>query len=324
MSRLSREPLFHSILKQARDRSLRQPLLVGVSGGLDSVVLLRIIDQVAKVLSLPVAVASVHHGPSPVPEQAAFRDSALQFVRSLSEEIERPFFSLQSELVLNSEAELRTFRFEALKKIEEEWGHSSSRWVFAHHADDLLETRLIQLIRGGGASALFAQAEFGEKIWRPLNLVSRRELRELAERQDWSWREDPSNQKVDALRNWLRIDWLPQLEKKREGSLLSLARSLDQLAETFDRRLPNQNQNPFKNKLSIADWPELDVRTKRDRVWDFLRNLQLLSYTQHHINEIIKRADSSQKASFVLLDRTWSWEPGFLRVHEPSQSDKPQ
>ena len=327
---LKHEPLFHQILKNARDHNrTERPWLIAVSGGLDSIVLLHVIAQVVHALNHPAAVGFVHHGPSEDRNLMAFRDSCKKFVEDHAHRLGLPFFVKRSDQALKSEGELRDFRRGSLDQIEHLWGVGQTFWVYGHHANDLLETRLLQLIRGGGSQALLTQSEFGAKIWRPLSRYTRQEIKELAGRMQWSWMEDPSNQQCEPLRNWIRKTWLPALDEKRSGSLRTLAHSFDRIAEELTQSRyefvsPQETHPSGENCLTLEGWKELSYREKCQKVWVFLRQNGIFSYTEQHIQEVVKRCDGDRRRSFVLLDRIWSWEPCFLRVELPSQSDNPQ
>lgn len=174
--------------------------IVAVSGGVDSVVLL---DLLASQPGLDLVVAHFDHGIRP--DSAADRE----FVERLAQGYGRPFEYAQGKLGAEaSEETARQARYEFLGSIKKR--HKADAILTAHHQDDVIETAIINLIRGThrkGLSSLKSTA----RVIRPLLDYSRPDIEGYAKRRGLEWRDDPSNADTRYLRNYVRLAIVPQL-----------------------------------------------------------------------------------------------------------------
>ncbi len=116
--------------------------------------------------------------------------------------------------------------------------------ALGHHRDDQAETVLMRLMRGAGAAGMAAMADRGPgRLIRPMLSISRAEIREFLETRATPFVEDSSNASLDILRNRIRADLLPMLEREYapglSGRLVELAsemRSLDELVSAIAAR----------------------------------------------------------------------------------------
>lgn len=183
---------------------------VGLSGGVDSVVLTHLLFGLQKKLNLKLSAVYVHHGLS----QNA--DDWAKFCEVFCTRLEIPFqerrIKLNQESSFGLEAEARNKRYEI-------YANSSAEIVaLAHHADDLNETVLMNLLRGGGVHSLAAMPTWrlfneNKRLWRPLLGVTKNELQAYALENKLSFVEDESNAEHKFRRNWLRHTILPLLDK---------------------------------------------------------------------------------------------------------------
>lgn len=201
-------------------------LCVGLSGGLDSVVLLHLLHKTRLAPGLVVSALHVHHGLS------AQADEWAQFTARLCEEWSIPF-SVRHVAVKPQgdglEAAARAARYGAFEQSD------ADVLLLAHHANDQAETVLFNLLRGSGVSGLSGmpvQRMLGEKlIVRPLLGVGRAELLTYAQAHGLHWVEDESNASLAFSRNHLRHAVLPQLAKRYPSVVSTLARTAGHLAE---------------------------------------------------------------------------------------------
>lgn len=177
-------------------------VLIAVSGGVDSVVLL---DRVIR-NGMEVGVAHVHHGLRPD------SDEEYEFVRRLADSYDVPFHGKRFAFPNGgSQAAYRTARYAFFEKVMRAFGYT--QLMTAHHADDQLETVLIQLHRNVvEVTGIPERRPFaGGELVRPLLSEPKRELIAYAERHRLEWREDSSNATSDYLRNQVRHQIVPQL-----------------------------------------------------------------------------------------------------------------
>jgi len=213
-------------------------VLVAVSGGVDSTVLLHALVSLPKRLGLRVAAGHVNHG-----LRAAESDADETFVGELAEQLAIPFRAYRvwpkrlregasSRTRPTLQEACRRLRYEALAAQCADLG--LEHVVTAHTADDQAETVLLRLLRGTAGDGLAGIPERSSdgRIVRPLLAVTRAEILDYAGRHGLHWREDPSNLSEAYARSRLRTRWLPDLARDFNPGLL---RSLCRLAESQRR-----------------------------------------------------------------------------------------
>jgi tRNA(Ile)-lysidine synthase len=220
------------------------PLLVAVSGGLDSVTLTHCLSEAG----FSVVIGHVHHGL----RESADRDEAL--TRDLAIELGCRFESVRLHLEKKPgkslQEEAREARYAALGRMADQVG--ATGLVTAHHADDQAETVLINLARGAGPRGLGGMAAVSPvpgrpdlTLYRPLLERTREEIEGLAQSRGFRWHEDPSNRDVSYRRNAIRTTLLPVLhEIFGRGASRAIARSARLL-----RDYENTELAPMSEKL---------------------------------------------------------------------------
>ncbi|MCL2746784.1 MAG: tRNA lysidine(34) synthetase TilS, partial [Coriobacteriia bacterium] len=109
--------------------------------------------------------------------------------------------------------------------------HSSGRIITAHTRDDRIENFFTRAIYGSGLGGLAGMAPRRGRIIRPLLDIDRTELRRWLTMQEYSWREDPSNQDTSRTRAFIRAHIVPEAEKLRPNFRENLARTMDLVAD---------------------------------------------------------------------------------------------
>ncbi len=287
-------------------------LLVAVSGGRDSMVLLSLLLRYQRRFDYELSVAHVHHGPSRDRLQQKFRDQACSSVRGVCLKYGLRFltnknFPAPGEGGPLDESSLRRFRLSYFRRWMEEFDFL----VLGHHARDVLETRLMRLIRGTGPFGLMAMSEQSERSLRPLLKWEPEDLEGWARWHEVSFCEDPSNASLGPFRNWIRHKWLPELEKKRPGALRALSRSLTLLAEGRTEALDPLLSVGRKGALSVQllrdkfdFWTSVEKRTCVAMV---LRAFSTESVSSSRVDEVLKRLQTQQKTSFAFRVAGLDW-----------------
>lgn len=303
----------------------KEKFLLAISGGLDSTALFYVFDHLKKHFQLSFSVAYFHHGPSSNVLQLDYRFKAFKVVEKLCLNHGVEFFSnyagqnpqtfLQDwSQELSSEAKYRQARqifFDSLML-----DHGFSRLVLAHHSSDLLETRLLRMIRGVGPQGLTAMVFDDGKKLRPFLTVSREELAFYVKEKQGAWLDDPSNKDLLPLRNWLREKWLKDLHKKQPGALKALSRSLDLLLRETDR--PTFITDCLEGKsVNLSELLCLNLDQKKQVLATYMKSQGLKNYGLSHINEVLKRLDTEKKShTFHLLGHRWTVDAGRMGVQE--------
>ena len=202
-----------------------QRVLVAVSGGLDSIVLLDALHQLTPDLDLTLAVGHVNHGTR---GEASDRDAA--FVESIATMYELPFAghvipeeAWEPHRQLGYEASARAIRYEALERMASEL--DMDRIALAHTLNDQAETLLYRLARGTGPTGLVGIPAVRGPYIRPLLSVPRIDIEAYARERTLAWREDESNRDLSIARNRIRHRVIPELEAINPRVLNSLQRA---------------------------------------------------------------------------------------------------
>ncbi|MBU3724807.1 MAG: tRNA lysidine(34) synthetase TilS [Burkholderiaceae bacterium] len=216
------------------------PLVVGLSGGLDSTVLLHVMWRTQQTLpqTFSLSAIHVHHGLQPAAD--GFKAQAESLCTALAVPLRVIKVSIpQQEIAdLGMEAAARKYRYQAFAEHLPE----QAVLALAHHRDDLLETALLQWIRGAGLEGLSAMTRLSSAAfncrhitrWRPFLDQSRQVLLDYARAEGLHWVEDPSNDDTDLARNRIRHEVMPVLRSLREGADSAMARTIGHLQTARD------------------------------------------------------------------------------------------
>jgi len=187
-------------------------VVAGLSGGPDSTALLCLLVETAGDLDLRIHGAHYNHG-----LRGSEADADEAFVREQCRRHGVPFSSDRAvagpDAGENMEQWAREARYRFLLQLRDDLGFR--RVAVGHTRDDLAETLLMRLIRGSGGSGLACLRPVrGDGVIRPLIDLSRSELLALLEERGEPWREDPSNSDQARVRNRVRHELIPLLERK--------------------------------------------------------------------------------------------------------------
>lgn len=223
--------ILDTIRKTIERRGLFPPgarVVAGVSGGADSVALLRILHA----LGTPLTVAHLNHR-----LRADESDADEAFVRELADELQLPVCvksvdvkALADSGGLSIEMAARRARHAFFEAFE------GATIALAHHAGDQAETFILRLARGAGAEGLcgmdYIQRIGSLRLARPLLDIPRTEILAWLRAGGWTWREDASNTDENFLRNRVRHTILPLLEQELNPNIReTILRTMDILRE---------------------------------------------------------------------------------------------
>jgi tRNA(Ile)-lysidine synthase len=203
-------------LLQAGDR-----VAVAVSGGADSVALLRALLELRSELGLVLAVAHFHHG-----IRGAEADADQEFVRELAAKFDLEFHLAAGDAPAHARLEKSSLE-SAARELRHGWfarlvgENCVTKVATAHTLDDQAETVLMRLLRGAstrGLAGIFP-AHQQRHLIRPLLAVTRREVEAYLKALGQSWREDSTNRDFSHTRNRVRHQLLPLLEREFNPAL---------------------------------------------------------------------------------------------------------
>ncbi len=207
---------------------LKGKILLAVSGGLDSVVLTKLCHD----LDLNASLAHCNFN-----LRGAESDADEDFVMNLAEDLDLEVFvesfdteNYAKENKLSIQMAARELRYDWFTELAEQLQFDYV--LTAHHADDNLETFLINALRGTGLDGLLGIPEVNGLFVRPMLPFSRESILDYATKNNLKWREDSSNASTKYLRNKLRHDVVPTLKELNPQLLQSLSKTQNYLQDS--------------------------------------------------------------------------------------------
>ncbi len=231
MRRKTEEKIF-SYLEQYHMICPHDHIVLGVSGGADSVCLLIVLWEYAKRTPLTLSVVHVNHGIRP----DAARDAG--YVEALCGKYEIPFYLIKTDVREFAEREKcseedagRRIRYEAFRRIAKETG--ANKIAVAHNCNDRAETMLFHLFRGSGLKGLCGIRPLRQEIIRPLLCLERTEIEEYLTERQINWCKDSTNDTDEYARNRIRHHILPYVERELvPGCVGRMTNTAELLTET--------------------------------------------------------------------------------------------
>lgn len=205
-------------------------LLIAISGGMDSVVL----TYLCKEAQLNMALAHCNFN-----LRADESDGDEDFVLQLAEDLDLEVFVESFDTAQYAQDSKQSIQM-AARELRYNWFLELSNQLgfdyvlTAHHADDNLETFLINFTRGTGLEGLTGIPEVNGKFVRPLLPFSRSEMEAFAKENQLKWRDDSSNTSTKYLRNKLRHDVIPILKEINPNLLQNFATTQSNLKDSQD------------------------------------------------------------------------------------------
>ncbi len=212
-------------------------LVLGLSGGVDSVVLLSILASFSIKLKFNLTAFHVNHGISPNANK--WEKFCIDLCSTNGIQIKTDKIKVSRLSGTSLEANARDARYKLFRSLK------ANYLLLAQHQDDQAETLLLQMLRGAGVKGLGAMPvirsqieEVGDKvldsgpqILRPLLNVTRSEIEDYAQEYKLSWVTDESNNNVSFNRNFLRHKIFPLLEKRFPSYRTTFLRTSQHMAE---------------------------------------------------------------------------------------------
>ena len=209
-------------------------VVIGISGGPDSVCLLDFLCELKKERNLSLYVVHVHHG---LRGESADQDE--QFVRNLCKQYEVPYYCFYEKVKERADREKisieeagRLCRYEKMEQVRKET--KSDYIAVAHHANDQAETILFHLVRGSGIEGLKGISPKREHIIRPFLNVTKQEILEQLKKKHLSYRIDETNEEIVYTRNKIRHQWIPMMQQVNEEAVQHICQAAELMAIAND------------------------------------------------------------------------------------------
>ncbi len=276
-------------------------LVVGLSGGIDSVVLLHLLVRGLHLSPRRISALHVNHQLSP--RAAGWATFCRRWCRILG--IRLRVVKVVVKRGNSTEAAARSARHAAFA------ASGADIVVLAHNRDDQAETVLLQLFRGAGPRGLAAMPAFrpggphAPAVLRPLLDMSRKAIAEYASRHGLQWVEDDSNEDRHYMRNLLRHNVLPLIEERRAGAKAVLARAARLQAEAADLQdalaLIDLGGDLPQGQLDLLPLRVLEPYRARNALRLFLRGNGLPMPDADRLEELLRQALTAGRDAAVCM-----------------------
>ena len=285
-------------IREAIDRHNLIPagenVIAGVSGGADSVALLRALHQ----LGIPITVVHLNHQ-----LRGAESDADERFVHELTEELGLPLIAKSVDVQQLAETTRLSLEMAARMARHNFFSEFPNTVIaLAHHADDQAETFILKLARGAGTEGLggmsFTQTIGRLRLIRPMLGIPRTEILQWLEKNHFAWREDASNADETFLRNRVRHTILPLLGNELNPNIReTILRTMNILREENDW----MDGMISDSRFPIADLP-IAARRRLLRKWLFDQGAEEVGFDA--VEQILSLMDSGKGTTiFELNDR---------------------
>lgn len=271
-------------------------LVAGLSGGIDSVVLLHSLESAAKKIGCELAALHVNHQINPAAR--TWVRSCQAYCRTLG--VPLTVVNVKVPRAASLEAAAREVRYAAFRAVP------ADCVVLAHNLDDQAETLLLQLFRGTGVKGASAMPVFsagkGVAILRPLLGTSRAEIAAYAEAHQLRWVEDDSNANCDFDRNFLRHRVLPVIAERFPAYRTTLARASRNFADAalLLDELAQIDADGTSARLKLAALRALGKPRARNAVRHFLATHGVMMPSESRLNECVRQARDARGGRFAV------------------------
>ena len=275
-------------------------VIVGVSGGADSICLLHFLNSIKDKINLKITAVHINHL-----MRGEESDEDCKFVINFCKNLNIPIKVFSFDIYKKSEEENisieeagRKYRYFTFNKVLEE--EKATKIAIAHNKDDNAETMFMNFFRGTGLKGLSGIVYKREKIVRPLLDCLRKDIEKYCEKNNIGYRNDSTNSMDIYTRNKIRLNLLPMIKNEFNPNIIdnlsNMSKNfyeedkfLDNLSkEALDKVLVEKNEN--KISLKINDIENFDnvikKRLLRLCLTNFNKDLYNISY--EHINMIIR------------------------------------
>ena len=257
--------------------------LLGLSGGADSVALMLLLLPSIRANRIRVEAVHVNHG-----LRGTESDDDERFCCEFCKKESIPLYIHRADLSgRKDEASAREARYAAFRKRYTETG--ADGLILAHHADDQAETFIMRLLRGAGPDGLECMKtdEYvgGIRILRPMLSLRREEIRDALRADGISWREDATNTDTSFLRNRIRYELIPVMNRISEKAVDKICRAasltgedshvLNAMAEELLDRISDERR---LDAYELAKEPTA-IRRRALRIWWQLHGPVLKEHT---------------------------------------------
>lgn len=314
MKKPGKNTLIRSVQQFIHEQSLvvsGNHLILAVSGGIDSMVLLDVMAKLQRPFRLKLAIAHVNYqlrGSESDKDEAFVKKTALRYrIPLYTKRIDAGLKAKQRKRSIQETA--RDIRYSFFDTLKEKL--NADAIVTAHHSDDNTETVLINLIRGSGVDGLAGIPIRRDSIIRPLLCADRGQIQEYAAEYRIHFRNDASNKKEEYTRNFLRNTVIPAVKKRINPSLNETLGHTSTVLRSVSEFLNAETDRVFKRSVKANEIP----------VKPFMKHQQIIqqSVIRRLLNDLdiepsftriasLQQLLKQQKGSIIQLGNGWTAE----------------
>ncbi len=259
-------------------------IVVGVSGGPDSICLLHILNEIKNEFNFKIYVAHINHM---IRKEA---DEETEYVKNFCKNLGIECYikridvtKIANNLKRGTEETGRQIRYEFFNEVLEKT--NSNKIATAHNNNDKVETILMNILRGSGTSGLKGiEAIRDEKYIRPLINVSREEIEEYCKTNKLEPRIDKSNNENIYTRNKIRNIVIPYIKKEFNPNIIKTINRLSDVANEENEFINKITEETFKNICIKVDKNQIILDLKKFNCLELVIKRRIILYT---INKLL-------------------------------------
>lgn len=238
-------------------------VVIGISGGADSVSLFHFLYEIKEEYSLKLVGVHIHHG---IRGQDADRDA--EYVRQLCNKYNVDFelfkYDIHSEakkMRLTDEEAGRKIRYEVFNSVLEKYG--SGKIAVAHNMNDQAETLLMRICRGTGLKGLTGILPVRDNIIRPLIECSRESIEEYCKINHLQYQKDYTNEMDIYTRNKIRLKLIPMIKENLNPSIIPVLSRMREMLQDEEDYIEIQAKRAYEECLNLKSKDKVSVNIEK-------------------------------------------------------------
>lgn len=289
-------------------------IVLGVSGGPDSLFMLNILNNLKEKLQIELVVAHVNH------MLRSEADEEEQFVKEFCKKIQVDFYSKRIEVAkyadnnkISLEEAGRKIRYEFFEEVAKQV--NANKIAVAHNKNDKVETMIMHLLRGSGTAGLQGIQAKTNKIIRPLIEIERKEIEKYCEEQKLEPRIDKSNFDNTYTRNKIRNIVIPYIKEEFNPNIIETMTRLSEVVTEENTFLNKLTETEYKKILIQKNEKEISLDLKKFNELDNIIKKRIILYTvsnlrggsqgieKVHIEDIVKLCQNNIGNKFLIPNK---------------------
>lgn len=287
-------------------------IVIGVSGGPDSITLLNVLNKFKEKLNIKIYVAHINH------MIRAEADEETEYVKEFCNRLDVEFFCKKidaqeeaKKLKIGTEEAGRNIRYAFFEEVAKKVG--ANKIATAHNSNDNAETVLMNIMRGTSISGLAGIEKIRDgKYIRPLIRCSRKTIEEYCKQNNLQPKFDKSNLENIYTRNKIRNLLIPYIQKEFNPNIIDTINRLSDIAISEEQFINKIVENEYKKLLINANKNEIILDMKKFNMLDYVIKAKLILYTikkvsgissgveKIHIDDIIKLCNNNIGNKFLI------------------------